>query len=364
VTVESNRQRVWVPGVLFVTDDGELVAGSHAGFSDRGKAFAKGKRAHPDRLTELRHRMWLVERAALTPELIAEHALILPETLLDPDQQPNARRWLASQPLLCVSGGKLSRLVDDGLRVYTVAYGVADDRLEVAAEGGERAAWSFSARLEELWPKELRPAGDVVERMHQSGLLEVRSFVDRVLAQLSRGALREASVIHAFTANAIVEPGYGYRGATDGVAATVEEVARELQGLEALFAQVYIRSKPARGAAKEIARAVERAPADARKLTELPIYDSARRELLGELVIPLGGDAELTRAGTTERELVLPEETRWFVDRVDPWEPVLPPEIAAVLEQVRPAAKTPSPWVAVVLMGVLAVIVAMGYVLG
>src|SRR5262249_8936014 len=99
-------------------------------------------------------------------------------------------------------------------------------------------------------------------------------------------------------------------------------------------------------------------------LNELPVYGAARREDLAEVTIALSDEAAYQRAGASVGEVVLAKEPRWFVDRVEPWEPELPPEIAAELAAAGQDPDPPNPWVALFLVGVLAVIIAMGYVLG
>ncbi len=361
-TVSAKRPRLWVPGVLVVSEEGELLVGRHVGFAGRGKAFAASKCGHKGSVREWRHRAWLVARSELDEQVVDEHAIILPETLLDPDEQRHARRWLASQPLVCVSGAKVERLLDAGLRVYTVEHGVDDDeRFAASAEGGERASWSLSIPFSELLPAALRPEGDELARLWQSERLETRTFVDRVLDELSRGVLREESVVNALAARTMIEPGYGYRGALFGNAAPIEQISHAMRGVEALFAQIDARAQRYRGEAAEIARAVRRAPADQKTLEELPIYQSARRVILDELVIPMPEGA-YRRAGDDQPTLVLPEQARWFVDRVTPWSPKLDADLEQELALEVQETAGPPPWVPLALTGMLIAIIIAGYV--
>jgi hypothetical protein len=358
---QAKRPRIWVPGVLFVNSDGELVAGAHAGFNGRGEGFSTSKCGHVMSLRQWRHRAWMVERSDLDEEAIEQHAIILPESLLDPDRQPHARKWLASQPLVCVSGAKVTRILDGGIRIYTVEHGAEDDDLlALHAEGGGRASWSLRVPFEELIPEELRVEGDVVARLYKSEKLEVRTFVDRVLNEVSRGVLRESSVINALAARELIEPGYGYRGATHGDAAPVEKVSHGLRALDDLFGQIYERARTQRGEAKELARDASRAPASAKSLTELPVYGAARKVTLEEIVIPLPEGA-YSRGGEVVEQLVLPLEARWFVDRVNMWSPRLGEDVERDREVVEPEA--PKPWVVIGLTAVLVAIIAIGYVM-
>ena len=357
---QAKRPRLWVPGVLFVAADGELVTGAHVGFNGRGPHFAKAKCGHEMSLTQWRHRAWLVERGDLDDEIVAQHAIILPESLLDPDQQPHARRWLQSQPLVCVSGAKVTRLLDAGLRVYTVEHGADDGILGLRAEGAEREGWALKVALADLVPPELAASGDPVSDWYQSEKLEVRTFVDRVLNEVSRGALREASVVNALAMRELVEPGYGYRGATFGDAAPVERVSHELRTLDELFGQIYARAREHRGAAKEIAHDMERVPEQAKSLDEIPVFQSARKVMLEQLVLPLPEGA-YTRLGEAVSELVLPEQSRWFVERVAMWSPKLTDQ--QKVPEAPLDATAPPPWTVLVLTAVLVAIIAIGYVM-
>lgn len=361
------RPRFWVPGVLWVDEERELTVGRHVGYNGYDKAFAASGIGCFTSLRDLRHRMWLVQRKDLTPQIVDEHAIILPETLLDPDQQPHARRWLAEQPLICVSGTKLERLLDAGLRVFTVEHGVeGEDELVVSALGGDRAEWLFRARVPDLVPIELR--AQVHELATRTARRQVRELVDRTLAIVSRGTLREASVVNAHAARALVEPGYGYYGATDGTAASVERVQREVRGLEALFAQIYERAGAMRDEAKEIAKAVAGAGVDDEKI-DLPVYGGAHRLYVEEYTIPLAtdDDEEGPRwifVGEPRDELHYPSEVRWVVDRVKMWSPKLPEDLERELTKELVTRTPPPAWVALSLVGVLVAIVVLGLVLG
>jgi hypothetical protein len=91
----TKRPRLWVPGTLVVTGEGELVAGAHAGFNGYGKDFAASICGHAGSMRDWRHRAWMVKRSDLDDNALQQHAIILPETLLDPEQQPFALKWLA-----------------------------------------------------------------------------------------------------------------------------------------------------------------------------------------------------------------------------------------------------------------------------
>jgi hypothetical protein len=358
------RPRVWVPGTLYISDEREIRSGREVGYNGWGKPFAYSPCGHFGSIADWRHRAWMVERSALTAAMVQEHALLLPERLLDGERQPHARRWLAEQPLLCVSGAKKERLVDAGLRVFTVEHGVESESFfRVEAAGGKRASWMLSGRLEELWPPEARERGRDAHGLPASETPAVRGLVDRMLRWLSRGVLSEPAVVNALAARMLIEPGYGYHGDTDGQAASIEQVERELRALDALFGQIYQRAAGQRDDAQAIVDALGSAEDRAAEIA-VPVYGSARRERLTELAIPLPSGVNdraprWHRGDAPQPELVLPSESRWIVDRVDGWSPQLSADLESKLEAEarRGAARLPG-WVALALVGILLLIVA------
>ena len=60
------RPRIWVPGVLYVSDERELFAGRHVGYNGWGKAFSFSPVGHFGSLSDWRHRAWMIERRDLT----------------------------------------------------------------------------------------------------------------------------------------------------------------------------------------------------------------------------------------------------------------------------------------------------------
>jgi hypothetical protein len=358
----GGRPRLWVPGLVYVDDEGAIQRGRHAGYNGWGEDFRASPCGHFGTVAEWRHRAWLVERSQLTPALIDEHAIVLPELLLDAEAQPNARRWLAEQPLLCVSGLKQDRLGAAGIRVYTVEHGVDDDELfRVTASGGASKPWELRGRVSDFWPggasNDEEPAS--LEGLSRGERYDARVTIDRVLSFVSRGVLREIAVVNALASYTLLEPGYGYRGATDGTPATLEHVQRELEPLEALFAAIYERAQGERRDADALISALERADERDSEVT-VPVYGTARRERLGELSIALGSDGDGPRWRTGERQqevLTLPEASRWVVSDVDAWSPTLDAELRERLErrQAQPNPTLPS-WATSVLVGVLVVI--------
>ena len=356
------RPRIWVPGVLYVSDERELFAGRHVGYNGWGKAFSFSPVGHFGSLSDWRHRAWMIERRDLTPELVDEHALLLPERLLDADKQPHARRWLVEQPLLCVSGLKVDRLVDAGLRVYIVEHGVeADDFLRVEARGGERASWVVSGSRSAFVPED---AGEDAQGLPASESPHVRGAVDRLLRFVSRGVLTELAAVNALAARILIDPGYGYRGATDGEPATIETVQRELRALEVLFAQIYKRARGQRDDARRIVDAMQ-AVDDNDVEIAVPVYGRARRERVAETTFELSTDSDDEHAprwvlgDTPQPRLELPAEPRFIVEEVSLWNPKLPSELETELEAEARRTSRPPVWLALALVGVLVLIIVL-----
>jgi len=238
----NGRPRLWVPGVVYVSDEREIHGGRHVGYNGWGKDFRLSGCAHFASIAEWRHRVWLVERVALSARVIDEHAIILADRLLDKEAQPHARRWLVEQPLVCVSGAKVERLAkSQGLRVYCVEHGVEGPSwFSVSATGGNRGGWEVSGPVEAFWPERARKLNQGVKddesELPATERYDVRNAIDRLLRHLTGGKLTEVAVANAFAVRRLLTPGYGYHGASDGTVATIGRVQRDLRALEALFA--------------------------------------------------------------------------------------------------------------------------------
>lgn len=360
------RPRIWVPGVLYVSDERELCAGRHVGYNGWGKAFSFSPVGHFGSLSDWRHRAWMIERRDLTPALVDEYALLLPERLLDAEKQPHARRWLIEQPLLCVSGLKVDRLVDAGLRVYIVEHGVeADDFLRVEGRGGERASWLVSGPRSAFVPPEERDAGDDTQGLPASESPRVRGAIDRLLRYVSRGVLSELGVVNALAARMLIDPGYGYRGATDGEPATIEGVQRELRALEVLFAQIYKRARGQRDDARSIVDAMQASDENDADIA-VPVYGRAWRERVAETTFELSTDPDdegsprWVLGDTPQPRLELPAEPRYIVEQVSLWNPKLSAELETELEaEARRTSQRPPAWLALALVGVLVMIIVL-----
>jgi hypothetical protein len=312
-----------VPGVLWVSPEGELCAGRHVGYSELEPAWQRSTLTRLRRIEDWSHAAWLVERSSLRRAVVDEHALIVPETLIDGAELPNAHRWLADQRLVCVSGLKARRLAEAGVRVFQLSAGTADDDgLHLRIGGGDLPEIDFRADRQTL----VLPAGNDEPTNNQL------SIIDRLLRRLSDGALTEAGVCAALTARCFVEDGYGYQGAPAGQFRSVDDITAEARALDQAFAPIFDRARSQLDDAKALRRALPKGSVDAAEI-DVPLYRRARRVLTEARSLPLEGQhgkaaIELRIGDGVRTTLELPAANRWFVERVAPWSP---PALAAAM---------------------------------
>ncbi len=355
---DAEPPRVWVPYLVRLSDDRELVmdraAGTLCGALARGHVGSRGA------LAELRHTLWLVQRVDVDEAFVREHALVLPERLVDAELHPHAHRWLRELSLVCVSGLKWQRLAKgERVRIFRVAIEEEGGRVlfDFESAGGGRKGRRFRAHLDALEvareAAELRSHGDVVRR----GPTMPPSALDRVLRALSADALSEEAVLAAYEAAALVEPGYGYRGATDGTPASIDELAPDIVALDHAFAQVSARAEGQREDATAIVATLERASRAGQSSVQIPIYGEAWRVVEVAVRLPLGEDAE------PMAELVLSAVDRWFVARGDRYEPTIPSELMTEARRRIPGVRAPPEWAVLVVLAVLGAIAALAALL-
>lgn len=291
------------------------MRGADVGYSTDASTLRGLALGYRRSMTDWMHAAWVVERSSLTPDLVADHAIIEPETMLDRQDMPSAHQWLREQPLVCVSAATWARLAAEGVRVYRIAFNVTGEgRLHIDQRGGDGPRSSLAVSLETLY----RAADMWEERSWASMSDGAASPVDRLLRFVSDGALGEASVMNAFDARRIIEYGYGYRGAVEGRFLSPEAIARRLRPTDMLFDQVFARAHRMRPDAADLDRTIGAAGEGDEEIT-VPIYGSARRVV--DRSFPVAGIDRLLLKGQTLRSLELPGETRWQVDGVDVWRP-------------------------------------------
>jgi hypothetical protein len=313
----ASHSRLWCPGLAFVTPQGDVRLGRSAGYDSDDSAFDRLRCGRRSSIAYWTHTAWLVPRTALDPALVAEHGIVLPEGLVDSDDQPHAHRWLREQPLVCVSGMTFQRLAAADVPTFLVGFDATGDRvLHIEGSGDPTGAASLAVGLDAL-----ENAATAASTGHP--LLDVQghlSPIDRVLRLLTGGTLDECSVLNAFSARGLVEDGYGYRGALEGQLTEIDRVQRALRPLDALFGQIFERARPLRTVAEGLLRALSHAPTNASEV-EVPLYGTAHRVLIPALRVPRV--AELVLRGRQESTLELSSERRWTVDGVDSWSPRL-----------------------------------------
>jgi hypothetical protein len=264
------------------------------------------------------HTAWLVSRSALSAAIIREHAIILPEVLIDREELPHAHRWLREQPLVCVSGATWQRLSAAGVRVFLVAFDASDSgMLDIETTSGPGGPCSLSVAFDALQDAVSVPAnGRSSLDAHGDP-----SPIDRVLRLVSDGVLDESAVLNAFDARSVIEDGYGYRGAIEGRFNDIEGLAQQFASLDALFGQIFERATTQRPQAERLFVALSHATPGAHTVP-VPLYGAARHVNVPALCVP--GAARWTAHGQTERDLELPAERRWTVGDCDSWSPQLP----------------------------------------
>jgi len=355
--------RIWVPRQVFVAEDGELIVGSSVGQFVEVQGIPRGTLGRRQRLLDARHTLWMVERAALDETLIRDYALVLPERLIDAEVQPNAHRWLSELPLVCISGIKAERIIpEDRLRLFRVAVEESGKALVLSVDvrGGGKASTSLSLDLSAVAQKVTPTGGDELRRRARGP----SSLVDRVLRQATNGALDEDSVVAAWQAVTLIEPGYGYRGALDGTPATIEQVQFGARALEAVFSQINERADAMLPDAQAIRSALARPRSEDDSRLQLPPYGEV--DCVVEEPVTLRLDAfhgTYTTAGRTVDELALPSIFRYFVTEFEPWQPTIPPGLARELASVLRERKPPPTWVALLAVALLLAIAAVSFAL-
>ncbi len=329
-STEARRTQLWCPGTAFVTPQGDVRVGRGVGYSSRDPSFRRLCCGSQSGISSWTHVAWLVSRNALTPETIAGHGIILPETLIDREALPHAHRWLREQPLVCVSGATWTRLARDGVRAFRVAFDATGKRtLRFDSRGGARPPTAVTVSLDRL----TNAAAEGRGALSLLDFASIPSPIDRALRLLSKGVLDESSVTSAFDARSLIENGYGYRGALEGCFTDVDVVARELGAFDDLFGQVFERAIAMRDVAQRLRRALEEAPPEACAVG-VPLYGTARA--LTVTGLSLTNVERLVVEGVPTRALELPRERCWNVGVVETWSPNLPVHLSLVARARAP----------------------------
>ncbi|MEZ4443775.1 MAG: hypothetical protein R3B72_32180 [Polyangiaceae bacterium] len=307
--------QLWWPGVVYVTPPGDVMLGRSVGYATHTDALRDSICGRRSALAYWTHTAWLVPRAALGEELVADHGITLPEALIDSSRQRYAHRWLAEQPFVAVSGTTWPRLTADGAPGYRVAFDATGDRVfrvDAYRDGAIESALAF--RVPSLSPR----AADSMASLDHDG---DPSTIDRALRWLSAGTLDEAAVLNAFDARRLIEDGYGYREALEGELESMSKIADEVALLDQVYRQVFARAGAMQPDAEAFVECLNAAASDATEVGT-PLYGAARRITIAPLAVP--HLERLVLAEREEPELLLPGESRWSVGPVEAFRPALP----------------------------------------
>lgn len=316
-TTAAQSPRLWCPGLVFVTRQGDVRLGLSVGYSSGDSSFRPLDCGYRSEIAYWTHTAWLVSRRALNPRVVAEHAIILPEALIDRDVQPHAHRWIRQQPLVCVSGSTWQRLAAAAVRVFRVSFDATGDRvLEIESGDGPSGRWLLTVGLDEL-------ESATTAACRGRSLLDDQgdpSPIDRVLRLVSGDVLDESAVLNAFDVRSLIEDGYGYHGALEGHFNGMDDLARRLESVDELFGEIFDRAKKMHAVAVRLREGLANAAADAQKVS-VPLYGHARAVLVPAVRAQWGDRSALS--GQMEPEIFLAPERRWTVAGVDAWSPRL-----------------------------------------
>lgn len=325
------KRKIWVPGVAFVDRQGRLDVGRHVGYSNGAPDFRLCPVGGARSIRDWSHTVWLAPRAALTEETVTEHAIVLAEGLLDVEKQPHAHRWLLEQPLVAVSPSKWDGLCEAGVRMYRVSFGVVEDNwIELEAAGGGRDGWTVAGDIDDFLPK------DTDSPLPKEQSWAYLTLVDRLLAQASRGALREASVANALRARLLIEPGYGYHGQQFGSLASVARVQRAVRGVDHLFKQVFQRAAAQEAQARDVRARLKPKPSAKSADFDLKPHGPVRPRRLNEYDVDAqSGEVSYMVSGEPQEVFAFDALEIWITKAMTDGDPSLSPELREELEATQ-----------------------------
>jgi hypothetical protein len=333
----GRRPAIWVPGVLFI--ETEIDRGSHAARIRLGpEAGVWWGRVE---LRDWKTQVHLVERRALTKTISRDAGLVLPESQIDPERAPYVHRFAAAAPLVQVDEREEARLMELGVRVYTVGFERrVDDVLWVLAAGGGEPPLEVTAPYHDLLHAALgRGAEEHFEEDRE--ILERSGFIDRVLRAATRGVVDEVRIDRAIMLRSFGEiahyQGIGVDPRRERLAP--DEATHRARGLEAQLRAVHERAETMQEDAARVVAALEQAaPED--ESTRVPVYGEVHRlrapafKIAGTQITYPGSRISVPDAsGRVKERLFVPEEVIWCVTDVEPWLPPLPADVLE--EQMR-----------------------------
>jgi hypothetical protein len=272
-----------IPGVLFIgaessdKDTAVVQLGTAVGWT-----IPRGVSTWSRELT-------VVMKQDVTPELRKELGVLLPEDQGDADVVPRARRAAQACKLVAIERALTEKLVAKGVRVHTVGFDRVSNGFFYFASGGAGGQKRVQGELIEIIAPSL-VGGSSREDLDA----RLDGLIDRLLAELSEGAISEAQLELA-EALPVLAP----KGAEEG---------DKLQTLEGWLILASTRAAKFEAEAKKLAEALRGATLRDGDVVPVPLFSEARRVEQPELEVEvIEGDA-----GNRSR-LTLPARTRWFV---------------------------------------------------
>lgn len=252
-----------VPGVIYV--------GKHGGNS--GKSLVRlGPAAGwiaPRGIRAWEREISVVARGALTEPIRKDLGLTMPDEQIPAAKMPITAQAAKSSPLVAVARGLVDKLVAKNVRVHTVGFDRISGGFYYFAEGGGAEAVRVQVDLMEMIAGAL---GDSADNAALEKSLD--DIIDRLLVELSNGAISEASVE---LAEALP------RATADGTG--LEDV--DLEAFEKEASRLVGRSEKWQQGAKKLAEKLG-ATKDG-EVVKVPLFGEARKETQAALSVQVGG---------------------------------------------------------------------------
>jgi hypothetical protein len=310
-----------LPGLLFI---GAEAPGKGAAIVQLGAAAGW---TTPRGINSWSRELSVVLKPDLTAELQKELGVVLPEQQGDPELVPKARLAAQACKVVAVEGPIVDQLLAKGVRVHTVGFDRVSNGFFYFAKGGGGSERRVQGELIEI----ISPTLEAGSREELDARLD--GLIDRLIAELSEGALSEAQLE---LADAL--PPLGPKSDKAGVT---------LQTLEGWLILAGTRSAKYEAEGRRLAEALRGATRRQTDVVQVDPFGEARRVPQPELEVEVA-DGE---AGQRSR-LTLPARTRWFItggatpSMVPPpskaRETVTRPETGARPAAARPAAAAPA----------------------
>ena len=247
----------------------------------------------------------VVKKSAVTPELQKELGLVLPEEAAKKRNLADAARAAEACSLVAVTAELAPKLIEKGLRVYSVGCDRITGGIYFFADGGSEGPMRLQGDLISMVAPNL-PDGATNNEIEDV----VESVIDRLLSQLSGGLLNELEVELAEALPKLGE----------------EDPLETLQTFEGYMLLGRARSEKYGAEGKAIAQALDSALKTGSATAKIALYNEAFSETQPALALSMN-------AAGTDRLVQLPARTRWITTHE------LAPSIAPPAVATTPAAE-------------------------